>query len=123
MSASQSPMYTRPADLREMDYQAFEANSLSGDGTTELLPAPTKGSHQIHSITIVHAIADAGGTLVIQSAGGLVLFKMALDVVGIVHLRWGDFPWGYTIENEAVLQVIIAGTSAVDIAIQGYATS
>jgi hypothetical protein len=116
-------MYTRPADLREMDYQAFEANTLTGNGTTVLLPAPIKGAHQIHSISIYHSIADAGGTLVIQSEGGLVLWKMALDITGIVHLRWGDFPWGYTIEGEAELQAVIAGTAAVDIAIQGYATS
>ena len=125
MASSQSPRYTRPADLREMEYEAFEANGIVGNGTTVLLPARgIKHAHQVHSIIIVHAVASVLGTLTIQSAGGKVLFKTALGVAGIMHLQWGEFPWGYLMEANAPLQAVVADTaSPIDIAIKGYATS
>ena len=124
MSATKSPLYTRPPDLREQDYQSFQADALLVDGTTELLSEPgVNKSWQVHYLVIVSSIADAGGTLAIKSGGGLVLFKMALDVVGVVPVVFGEYPWGFTIAADDTLTAVIAGATATDVSIQGYATS
>ncbi len=125
MANSEGARYTRPADLREVDYKPFEANALIADGTTTLLAAlgVDEGKWKVHKFTVLNPIADAAGTLSIQGENGRILHKMNLDVVFAATFDFGDFPWGFNLDSQEDLQAVIAGTTTVAVSISGYATT